>query len=36
MEGCVLGDEVIILTITTADGTETVITIPIGNGTFGG
>jgi len=36
MEGCVLGDEVIVLTITTDDGTETVITIPIGTGTFGG
>ena len=36
MEGCILGDEVIVLTIVAADGTETIITIPIGNGTFGG
>lgn len=36
MEGCVLGDEVIVLTIVDEDGTETIITIPIGNGTFGG
>tara|TARA_B100001059_G_scaffold167067_1_gene166678 strand:+ start:560 stop:1129 length:570 start_codon:yes stop_codon:yes gene_type:complete len=35
MEGCVLGEEVIILTIIDEDGTETIITIPIGNGTFG-
>jgi hypothetical protein len=36
MEGCILGDEVIVLTIVAEDGTETIITIPIGNGTFGG
>ena len=36
MEGCVIGDEVIVLTIVAEDGTETVITIPIGNGQFGG
>ena len=36
MTGCVLGDEVIVLTIVAEDGTETTITIPIGNGTFGG
>ena len=36
MEGCVIGDEVIVLTIVDEDGTETIITIPIGNGTFGG
>ena len=35
MEGCVLGEEVIVLTIIDEDGTETIITIPIGNGTFG-
>ena len=35
MSGCVLGDEVIILTVVADDGTETIITIPVGNGTFG-
>ena len=35
MTGCVAGDEVIILTIVAEDGTETVVTIPIGNGQFG-
>ena len=35
MEGCVLGEEVIILTVTADDGTTTTITIPVGNGTFG-
>jgi len=36
MEGCVIGEEVIVLTIIAEDGTETVITIPIGSGQFGG
>ncbi len=36
MEGCVIGEEVIVLTIVAEDGTETVITIPIGSGQFGG
>ena len=36
MEGCIIGDAVIVLTIIAEDGTETIITIPIGNGTFGG
>ena len=36
MTGCVLGEEVIVLTIVDEDGTETIITIPIGNGSFGG
>ena len=36
MEGCIIGEEVIILTIVDEDGTETIITIPIGNGNFGG
>ena len=36
MEGCVIGEDVIILTITDPDGTETIITIPVGNGSFGG
>lgn len=36
MEGCVIGEEVIVLTIIAEDGTETIITIPIGNGQFGG
>jgi hypothetical protein len=36
MTGCITGEEVIVLTIVAEDGTETVITIPIGNGTFGG
>ena len=36
MTGCIIGEEVIVLTIVAEDGTETVITIPIGNGTFGG
>ena len=36
MEGCVIGEEVIVLTIIAEDGTETIITIPIGSGTFGG
>jgi len=35
MEGCVIGEEVIVLTIVDEDGTETIITIPVGNGTFG-
>ena len=35
MEGCTLGEEVIILTVTADDGTTTTITIPVGNGTFG-
>tara|TARA_B100000780_G_C21114685_1_gene450855 strand:- start:453 stop:980 length:528 start_codon:yes stop_codon:yes gene_type:complete len=35
MEGCTLGEEVIILTVTAADGTTTTITIPVGNGNFG-
>jgi len=35
MEGCVIGEEVIVLTIIDEDGSETIITIPIGNGTFG-
>ena len=35
MEGCVIGEEVIVLTIVDEDGSETIITIPIGNGTFG-
>ena len=35
MSGCVLGEEVIILTVVADDGTETIITIPVGNGTFG-
>lgn len=36
MEGCVIGEEVIVLTIVAEDGTETIITIPIGSGQFGG
>ena len=36
MEGCVIGEQVIVLTIVSEDGTETVITIPIGSGQFGG
>lgn len=36
MTGCVIGEEVIVLTIVDEDGTETIITIPIGNGQFGG
>ena len=36
MTGCITGEEVIVLTIVAEDGTETIITIPIGNGTFGG
>lgn len=36
MTGCVIGEDVIILTVVADDGTETIITIPIGNGTFGG
>lgn len=35
MSGCVMGEDVIILTVTAEDGTTTTITIPIGNGTFG-
>ena len=35
MEGCVAGEDVVILTVTTDDGTTTTITIPVGNGTFG-
>ena len=36
MTGCIVGEEVIVLTIVAEDGTETIITIPIGNGYFGG
>lgn len=36
MTGCIIGEEVIVLTIVAEDGTETIITIPIGNGSFGG
>ena len=36
MTGCIVGEEVIVLTIVAEDGTETIITIPIGNGSFGG
>ena len=36
MEGCVIGEQVIVLTIVAEDGTETIITIPIGSGQFGG
>ena len=36
MEGCVIGEEVIVLTIIDEDGSETIITIPIGSGQFGG
>ena len=35
MEGCVIGEEVIVLTIIDEDSSETIITIQIGNGTFG-
>ena len=35
MEGCTIGEEVIILTIVDEDGGETIITIPVGNGQFG-
>ena len=35
MTGCIVGEDVIILTVVAEDGTETIITIPIGNGTFG-
>jgi len=35
MSGCVLGEEVIILTVVASDGSTTTITIPVGNGTFG-
>jgi len=36
MTGCIIGEEVIVLTVVSDDGTETIITIPIGNGQFGG
>lgn len=36
MEGCMIGEEVIIMTIIDSEGSETVITIPIGAGTIGG
>ena len=36
MEGCVIGEQVIVLTIVAEDGRETIITIPIGSGQFGG
>ena len=36
MTGYIVGEEVIVLTIVAEDGTETIITIPIGNGSFGG
>ena len=35
MTGCIVGEDVIILTVISEDGTETTITIPVGNGTFG-
>ncbi len=35
MTGCIVGEDVIILTVIAEDGTETTITIPVGNGTFG-
>ena len=35
MAGCVTGEDVIILKVVDADGSETTITIPVGNGTFG-